>query len=99
MQPQGVNMSPILQALARRQQGMPAPMSQQLTPAAGGQPQPQATPASLPQQVPQGAPPESAPGSTTSGALSAGQNAQGPQFDPETRDLAKSLVQRLLKGL
>lgn len=100
MQPQGVDMSPILQALARRQQGAPAPMSQQQTPMAGGIPQPQASPGGLPTQVQQGAPGGAqAPGSPTTGALNAGQSAQGPSFDPETRDLAKSLVQRLLKGL
>lgn len=92
MQPAGVNMTPILQALARRQQGAPSPMLAQQTTAP---PVPQATPASMPNQVQQGAP----GGEATTKALNAGQQAQGPQFDPETRDLAKSLVQRLLKGL
>jgi hypothetical protein len=94
VQPGGINMSPILQALARRQQGIPAPMSQQQTSTPS---QPQASLSSMPTQVPQGAP--TAVGAPTTGALNAGQQAQGPQFDPETRDLAKSLVQRLLKGL
>lgn len=93
MQPGGINMSPILQALARRQQGGAAPMSQQQTTAP---PQPQASVASMPTQVQQGS---SSAGNPTNGALNAGQAAQGPQFDPETRDLAKSLVQRLLKGI
>lgn len=94
MQPAGTNMAPILQALARRQQGGAAPLASQQTSAP---PQPQASPTSLPTQVQQGGP--SAPGSPTTGALNVGQQAQGPQFDPETRDLAKSLVQRLIKGI
>lgn len=32
-------------------------------------------------------------------AAQAGQLAQGPQFDDETRKLAKSLVERLIKGM
>lgn len=93
-------MTPILQALARRQQGGAAPLvGQQMA----APPQPQASPSSMPAQVspgaPAGPPAPSAPGSPTTNALNAGQAAQGPQFDPETRDLAKSLVQRLIKGI
>lgn len=91
--PPGINMSPILQALARRQQGGAAPIASQQMAAPQ---QPQASPSSLPQQVQQGS---SAQGSPTTGAMNAGQTAQGPQFDSETRDLAKSLVQRLIKGI
>jgi hypothetical protein len=93
VQPQGINMAPILQALARRQQGIPAPASQQQMSAPS---QSQATPSDLPTQVQQGGPQQQA---TATGATSAGQAAQGPQFDAETRDLAKSLVQRLIKGI
>lgn len=93
MQPQGMNMAPILQALARRQQGGAASMASQQMSAPS---MPQASPGSLPTQVSQGAPQQQA---TTTGATSAGQAAQGPQFDAETRDLAKSLVQRLIKGI
>lgn len=108
MQPQGINMAPILQALARRQMGGAAPMSQQASmpnhqlPTGGastpvqGQPQPNASLSGMPSQVQQGG---AGGQQTQNGALQAGQQAQGPNFDPETRDLAKSLVQRLLKGL
>lgn len=110
MQPQGqsaINMQPILEALARRQMGGPAPMSQQASmpnhqlPTGGvstpiqGQSQPQAGAGNMPSQVQQGGGAQQA----QTGALNAGQQAQGPSFDPETRDLAKSLVQKLLKGL
>lgn len=91
--PPGINMSPILQALARRQQGGAAPISQQQMSAPQ---QPQASPIGMPTQVQEGGSSQQSP---TNGALNAGQTAQGPNFDPETRDLAKSLVQRLLKGL
>lgn len=60
-----------------------------------GQPQPNASLSAMPSQVQQGGSSQQ----TQNGALQAGQQAQGPSFDPETRDLAKSLVQRLLKGL
>lgn len=93
MQPAGMNMAPILQALQRRQQGGAAPMASQQMSAPQ---QPQASPASLPSQVQQGG---SSQQSATTGALQAGQQSQGPQFDAETRDLAKSLVQRLIKGI
>lgn len=86
-------MAPILQALQRRQQGGAAPMASQQMAAP---PQPQASAGSLPAQVQQGGSSQASP---TTGALNAGQQAQGPQFDPETRDLAKSLVQRLIKGI
>lgn len=99
MQPQApstINMAPIMAALQRRQMGVPAPMSQQVSTGSGmpmqGQPQPNASMSAMPSQVQQGGAPQAAP-------LKAGQQAQGPNFDPETRDLAKSLVQRLLKGL
>lgn len=93
-----VDMSPIMEALRRRQQGQLGggglPMQAQVSqpqPGAGApvqQPAPMSQPAAsdLPQQV-------------RSGALKSGQQAQGPQFDEETRVLAKSLVQRLLKGI
>lgn len=93
MQPAGINMAPILQALARRQQGGSAPLAGQQTTAP---PQPQASPSSLPTQVQQGG---SNQQSQMNSSLQAGQQAQGPSFDPETRDLAKSLVQRLIKGI
>lgn len=93
MQPAGINMAPILQALQRRQQGMPAPMQQQQMSAP---PQSQASPIGMPTQVQQGS---STQDSQTTGAMNAGQQAQGPQFDSETRDLAKSLVSRLIKGM
>lgn len=91
--PAGINMSPILQALQRRQQGGAAPIAGQQMSAP---PQPQAPPGGMPTQVQQGS---SAQGAPTTGAMNAGQTAQGPQFDSETRDLAKSLVQRLIKGI
>ena len=93
MQPAGMNMAPILQALQRRQQGGAAPMQQQQMSAP---PQPQASPIGMPTQVQQGS---SAQDSQTTQATNAGQQAQGPQFDSETRDLAKSLVQRLIRGI
>lgn len=111
MPPQGqsaISMQPILEALQRRQMGGAAPMQQQTSlpthqlPTGGastpvqGQPQPNASLNSLPSQVQQGG---AQAQQTQTGALQAGQNAQGPQFDQETRDLAKSLVQRLLKGI
>lgn len=99
-------MSPIMQALARRQMGPlgggGTPLQQQSSlpthslPTGGsaaptqGQPQPNGSLSAMPTQVQQG---------TQNGALQASQQAQGPSFDPETRDLAKSLVQKLLKGL
>jgi hypothetical protein len=112
MQPQAnVDMGLIREALARRQQGglgggTSMPAAAQLTAGGAspmGAPQTQQAPGSqqstpalgqLPTQVPQGA---GTP--TPSGQLKAGQQAQGPQFDDETRTLAKSLVERLLKGL
>lgn len=102
-------MQPILQALQRRGIGPlgagGAPMQQQASmpthslPGGGastpvqGQQQPNGMLANMPSQVQQGGQGQQ------NGALQAGQQAQGPSFDPETRDLAKSLVQRLLKGL
>lgn len=91
--PAGINMSPILQALARRQQGGSAPMISQQSAAP---PMPQASASGMPTQVQQGSPTQ---GGTTTQATAVGQQAQGPQFDSETRDLAKSLVQRLIKGI
>ena len=111
MQPQAnLDMSIIREALARRQagglgggssipaggqttSGMPSPMGAPATQQPGSlQP---GTPnlAQLPTQVRQTG------GQPGNEQLRAGQQAQGPSFDPETRDLAKSLVQRLLKGL
>lgn len=108
MQP-SIDMSLIREALARRSSGglgggnpmpaagqlssgMPSPLGGPATqqPASSQQPTPGMS--QLPSQVSQTPAPQN-------GALKAGQQAQGPQFDPETRDLAKSLVQRLLKGL
>lgn len=91
--PAGISMAPILQALQRRQMGVPAPMQSQQTTAP---PQANASLSAMPSQVQQGGSSQQSP---TNGALNAGQTAQGPSFDPETRDLAKSLVQRLLKGI
>lgn len=113
MQPQGqpaaINMQPIMEALARRQMGGGGtPISQQASmpnralPTGGssvplqGQPNPNASAAGMPVQVQQGA---AGGQQTQNGAMQAGQTAQGPQFDSETRDLAKSLVQRLIKGI
>ncbi len=103
MPPQGINMQPILQALAMRQSGQlgggGAPMQQQTTPQAPtqGAPMPPQSPAStMPVQVPQGG---GQGQQTQNGALQAGQKAQSPMFDDETRGLAKSLVAKLLKGL
>lgn len=97
MGPSGIDMSPILAALQRRQQGQlgggGVPAVQQQMPAAPTQSAPQQPmPQGMPQQVQAG-------GETQTGALQAGQKAQGPVFDEETRVLAKSLVQRLLKGI
>lgn len=110
MQPgNGIDMSIIREALARRQSGglgggasMPAaaqltngsmsPMGGPGTPQPAPMQQPTPNASQLPTQVRQS-------GGPMNPQLRAGQQAQGPQFDPETRDLAKSLVQRLLKGL
>lgn len=96
--PPGINMAPILAALQQRQQGGGGvPMQQQQTSAAPTQSAPTtptASPSGMPSQVQQGNAP-----SPTNTALQAGQQSQGPQFDEETRTLAKSLVQRLLKGI
>lgn len=108
MQP-NIDMSVIREALQRRSMGglgggNPMPATGQLTsgalsPIGSPQTQQPATPqqptpgmSQVPTQVQQTSTPQN-------GALKAGQQAQGPQFDPETRDLAKSLVQRLLKGM
>lgn len=99
--PPGLDMSPILAALKLRQQGgalggalgaSGAPMQQQqsTTPQA-----PMQSAGGMPQQVQQGGTSGQAPPDQ----LRAGQQAQGPQFDDETKLLAKSLVQRLLKGI
>lgn len=110
--PAGINMAPILAALQLRQQGHlgggGTPLSQQVSmpthslpsgaPAGPLTPTPQlpnANAGSMPTQVQQGTGDQQ----TQNGALQAGQKAQGPMFDNETRDLAKSLVQKLLKGL
>lgn len=102
MQPQGIDMGVIREALQRRQQGQLGgggmPMQQQMTPQAptqSAQPMPTPSPSAMPQQVQPGGMPQA----EQAGAIGATQKAQGPQFDQETRDLAKSLVQRLLKGL
>jgi hypothetical protein len=100
-----VDMSPILEALARRRGGGAAPAMDQVsgpmgasptggpsTPVAATPQMPQGNPGNMPQQVQSG-------NAANNAALKASQTAQGPQFDPETRDLAKALVQRLLKGL
>lgn len=109
MQP-NVDMSLIREALARRQQGglgggTSMPAASQLTSGGAspmGAPQTQQPPGAqqrtpnlgqLPVQV------EQTGGAPQNQALQAGQKAQSPSFDPETRELAKSLVQRLLKGL
>lgn len=109
--PQGISMQPILQALALRQAGHlgggGTPMAQQAStpthslPGGGSTSPVQANPqtpnspaGSMPSQVQQGA-----GQNPTNQALQAGQQSQGPMFDQETRDLAKSLVQRLLKGI
>lgn len=105
----GIDMSVIREALQRRSAGglgggSPIPAAGQLTsggltpvgspqtPQPGNPQQPTPSLSQAPTQVQQTAAPQN-------GALRAGQQAQGPQFDSETRDLAKSLVQRLLKGL
>lgn len=112
--PQGVDMSPILAALARRQSGPlgggGAPLQQQVsapthtlpgggasTPAPANPVQPAGQVQNMPTQVQQGG--GAASPTDVNPQLQAGQKAQGPMFDSETRDLAKSLVQRLLKGL
>jgi hypothetical protein len=108
MQP-NIDMGLIREAMARRGMGglgggAPTPAVGQLTsggpsPMGGPSTQQPAMPqqptpglAQVPTQVSQTAAPQN-------GALKAGQQAQGPQFDDETRTLAKSLVQRLLKAI
>lgn len=109
MQP-NVDMSLIREALQRRSSGglgggTSLPAVSQLTAGGAsplGAPQTQQPPTpqqrtpslgQLPVQV------EQSSGASQNQAVQAGQQAQGPSFDPETRELAKSLVQRLLKGL
>lgn len=110
--PAGINMSSILQALQRRQQGPlggggvpaqqqvssptgPSPMGASASPLPPSTQAPLGQLGNMPQQV------KTPPGQQNpqNPALQAGQLSQGPQFDQETRDLAKSLVQRLLKGI
>ena len=105
--PPAIDMGAIREALQRRQMGNlgggGTPMGQQVSapnnalpsgaPAAPLQP-PAPSPIGQPQNI---QPP--AQGSVQAGALQAGQKSQGPQFDEETRLLAKSLIQRLLKGV
>jgi len=95
--PPAIDMSAIREALQRRQMGNlgggGTPMQQQVSPQAPLQ-APQAPPIGQTQSI---QPP--AQGSPQAGALQAGQKSQGPQFDEETRLLAKSLIQRLLKGV
>lgn len=108
MQP-SIDMSLIREAMARRNSGglgggTSMPATSQLSAAA---PSPTGAPATQQPPTPQQPTPGMAQVPTQVGpsvapqneALRSGQQAQGPQFDPETRDLAKSLVQRLLKGL
>lgn len=103
--PPAVDMSPIMEALARRGTGAPVPAGQQVSlptrvtptgnPGNPIQPMPQSPmsdPGNMPRQVAPSNP-------ATDGALKAGQMAQGPKFDDQTRELAKSLVARLLKGM
>lgn len=100
--PPGLNMAPILAALKMRQQGgaLGGALGASGAPMAAQQSTMPTTPmqsaGSMPTQVQQGAGPDQ---QMQNGALKSGQQAQGPQFDQETRDLAKSLVQRLLKGI
>lgn len=108
MQP-NLDMSLIREAMARRgmgglgggnptpaagqlSSGGPSPMGAPSTQQPGMPQQPTPPMSQLPTQVQQTSAPQN-------GALKAGQQAQSPLFDAETRDLAKSLVQRLLKGL
>lgn len=97
------NMQLILQALARRNlgggvnAGTSAPAITQVTPGAPMQtapPAPIGNVGQAPNMVGRGNAP-----SPINSALSAGQKAQGAQFDPETRDLAKSLISRLLRAV
>lgn len=98
MPPSNINMQPILAALQMRQQGQlgggGTPMQQQSV----TQPPvtPQTSAGSMPVQVPQGA---GQGQQTQNGALQAGQKAQGPMFDQQTRDLSKALVKKLLDSM
>lgn len=99
--PPGINMAPILAALQQRQQGAlgggGTPMQQQQTSAAPTQSAPitpTASPSGMPSQVQQGNAP-----SPTNAALQAGQQAQGPPYDQQTRDLSKALVKKLLEAM
>lgn len=98
--PAGVDMSLIQEALARRQGaqgGTGMPMQQQLTPGAPIQQAPPVAPTGpLPQQQqPQQAQaPQQAQGQPQGGQRSP---QQQPQFDDETKSVAKALVTRLLK--
>lgn len=94
----GIDMGPIQEALARRRAGSlgggaGTPMTQQVSGMDALQSRLQAS------QQTSGAVQPSGSAGTTNAALKASQSATGPQFDPETRDLAKSLIQRLLKGV
>lgn len=111
--PPAVNMDAIREALARRAGGGAAiPAAAQISGAmgrlpTGGASTPIPQPPTAPAQPQQGAMPQQVRsgagggggGNATNQALQAGQISQGPQFDDETKNLAKSLVQRLIKGI
>lgn len=106
--PPAINMDAIREALARRAGGGASiPAASQISGAmgrlpTGGPSMPIQQPPAAISQPAQGTMPQqvkASGGGATNQALQAGQVSQGPQFDEETRTLAKSLVQRLIKGI
>lgn len=99
MPPQNVDMSLIREALARRQAGGGAPavdqMSQPTASLPTGGPN---TPGVRPPQ-PQPQAPQSVGPREVNSTVKAATQANTPQFDDETRVIAKALVAKLLKAL
>ncbi len=105
MQPQGIDMNLIREAIARRSQGgAPAPPVQQMS-----QPQGQLPTGGAPTPQPNQAPPvqpsqqnvtpgnQGAPVSPEGAVV--GKLKQGASFDDETRQIAKSLISKLIGAI
>ena len=101
MNPQGVDMNLIREALARRQNGGGTPALQQLTqpqaslPTGGANvPQPQQPPAPQPTQQNVTSGQQGSPVSPEGNVV--GKLKQGAQFDDETKIVAKQLLSKLI---
>lgn len=105
MPPQGIDMSLIQEAMARRSSGSLSgggsiPASSQVSAPGGvtptGGPN---TPTTPPPQAPQAPQPNAQVGKQVGGAIKTAQTVNGPAFDDETRRISKVLISSLIKYL